>query len=143
MRYHTRPWTAGHQCAPVFRAEKQPLERGPLEPKVGQSELQTGTAVGANGTERQSGRPSGDNEMSPNGGRIQVSFAALTVGRGSMESHAKVNRTLGLVVLLVGSILPGRAQLSKNAPASVSQIQDEIKQHPNSPKRYVALSLAY
>jgi len=55
-----------------------------------------------------------------------------------MDSRAKVNRTLDLVVLLVGSILPGRAQLSKNAPASVSQIQDEIKQHPDSPKLYVA-----
>ena len=60
-----------------------------------------------------------------------------------MDSRAKVNRTLDLVVLLVGSILPGRAQLSKNAPASVSQIQDEIKQHPDSPKLYVALGLAY
>ena len=60
-----------------------------------------------------------------------------------MDSRAKVNRTLGLVVLLVGSILPGRAQLSKNAPASVSQIQDEIKQHPDSPTLYVALGLAY
>src|SRR5207244_3578457 len=73
----------------------------------------------------------------------QLSFVALTVGRGSMDSRAKVNRTLGLVVLLVGSILPGRAQLSKNEPASVSQIQDEIKQHPDSPKLYVALGLAY
>src|SRR5437879_5680735 len=60
-----------------------------------------------------------------------------------MDSRAKVNRTLGLVVLLVGSILPGRAQLSKNEPASVSQIQDEIKQHPDSPQLYVALGLAY
>src|SRR5207302_194252 len=73
----------------------------------------------------------------------QLSFVALTVGPGSMDSRAKVNRTLGLVVLLVGSILPGRAQLSKNEPASVSQIQDEIKQHPDSPKLYVALGLAY
>src|SRR5438552_2474280 len=73
----------------------------------------------------------------------QLSFVALTVGPGSMDSRAKVNRTLGLVVLLVGSILPGRAQLSKNEPASVSQIQDEIKQHPDSPKLYVALGLAF
>src|SRR5204862_4187154 len=74
---------------------------------------------------------------------LTLSFVALTVGPGSMDSRAKVNRTLGLVVLLVGSILPGRAQLSKNEPASVSQIQDEIKQHPDSPKLYVALGLAY
>jgi len=59
-----------------------------------------------------------------------------------MDSRAKVNRTLGLVVLLVGSILPGRAQLSKNQPASVRQIQDEIKQHPDSPKLYVALGIS-
>jgi tetratricopeptide (TPR) repeat protein len=60
-----------------------------------------------------------------------------------MNSRAKVTRTLGLVVFVVGSILPGWGQLSKNAPASVSQIEDEIKRHPDSPKLYVALGLAY
>src|SRR5260370_24444739 len=60
-----------------------------------------------------------------------------------MNSRAKVNRTLGLVVFVVGSILPGQAQLREKAPASVSQIQDEIKRHPDSPKLYVALGLAY
>ncbi len=60
-----------------------------------------------------------------------------------MNSRVKVTRTLGLVVFVVGSILPGWAQLSKNAPASVSQIEDEIKRHPDSPKLYVALGLAY
>src|SRR6266576_2997660 len=60
-----------------------------------------------------------------------------------MNSRAKVNRTLGLVVFVVGSILPGRAQLSKRTPVSVSQIQDEIKQHPDNPKLHVTLGLAY
>src|SRR5205814_9396743 len=60
-----------------------------------------------------------------------------------MNSRAKVNRTLGLVVFVVGSILPGRAQLSKSTPVSVSQIQDEIKQHPDNPNLYVELGLAY
>ena len=60
-----------------------------------------------------------------------------------MNSRAKVNRTLGLVVFVVGSVLPGRAQLSKSTPVSVSQIQDEIKQHPDNPKLYVELGLAY
>src|SRR5205814_10723189 len=60
-----------------------------------------------------------------------------------MNSRPKVNRTLGLVVFVVGSILPGRAQLSKSTPVSVSQIQDEIKQHPDNPKLYVELGLAY
>jgi Flp pilus assembly protein TadD len=60
-----------------------------------------------------------------------------------MNSRAKVTRTLGLVVFVVGSILSGQAQVSKSAPASVSQIEDEIKQHPDSPKLYVALGLAY
>ncbi len=60
-----------------------------------------------------------------------------------MNRRAKANRTLGLIVFIAGSILSGRAQLSKSAPASVSQIQDEIKQHPDSPKLYVALGLAY
>ena len=60
-----------------------------------------------------------------------------------MNSRPKVNRTLGLVVFVVGSILPGRAQLSKSTPVSVSQIQDEIKQHADNPKLYVELGLAY
>ena len=60
-----------------------------------------------------------------------------------MNSRAKVTRTLGLVVFVVGSILLGQAQLREKAPASVSQIQDEIKRHPDSPKLYVALGLAY
>src|SRR5439155_882699 len=73
----------------------------------------------------------------------QLSFVALTVGRGSMDSRAKVNRTLGLVVLLVGSILPGRAQLSKNEQPYVTEIHEQIKQHPNSPNLYAAPGLAY
>jgi len=60
-----------------------------------------------------------------------------------MNSRARVIRILGLVVFMMGSLLSGRAQISKNAPASVSKIQDEIRQHPESPKLYVALGLAY
>src|SRR5258708_15585973 len=82
-------------------------------------------------------------EISPNGGRIQLSSAAWTVGPGSMNSRARAARILGLTVFVVGSILPGQAQLSGNSPASLSQIESELKQHPNSPKLYVALGLAY
>ena len=60
-----------------------------------------------------------------------------------MNSRARVIRILGLVVFMMGSLRSGRAQISKNAPASVSKIQDEIRQHPESPKLYVALGLAY
>src|SRR6266404_5923334 len=88
-------------------------------------------------------------EISPNG-RVHLSFAAGTVGPGLINSRAKATRILGLAVFVVGSILPGRAQVSGNPPAlnenhpvSLSQIEGELKQHPNSPKLYVALGLAY
>src|SRR6266851_1268215 len=54
----------GHECVPVFLGGKQACESGPPESKVGQSELQTGTAVSGNGKERPSGRPSEDIEIS-------------------------------------------------------------------------------
>src|SRR5258708_2016509 len=82
-------------------------------------------------------------EISPNGGRMQVYFGGWNVGRGLMNSRAKAARILGVAVFVVGSILPGRAQVSEDPAASLSQIEGELKQHPNSPKLYVALGLAY
>src|ERR1700730_6285879 len=107
------------------------------------SEQPTGRSLTPMGKNRQS-------EISPNGGRIRLCFAAATVAAGLINSRAKATRILGLAVFVVGSILPGRAQVSGNPPAlnenhpvSLSQIEDELKQHPNSPKLYVALGLAY
>ena len=60
-----------------------------------------------------------------------------------MNPHTRVIRTLALIVLVAGSILPGRAQVNDKAPPSVTQLEEQIKQHPGSPKLYVALGLAY
>src|SRR6266481_7508318 len=68
---------------------------------------------------------------------------AFDLDLGPMNIRPRMARSLGLVVFLAGSFLPCRAQVSENKPASVTQIQDEIKQHPGNSKLYVALGLAY
>ena len=60
-----------------------------------------------------------------------------------MNARAKMNRTLGLMIFAMGSTLLGQAQVSEKAPASISQIEDELKQHPGSSKLHVALGLAF
>jgi tetratricopeptide (TPR) repeat protein len=60
-----------------------------------------------------------------------------------MDLRTKVIRTLSLVVLVVGSLPPGQAQVSENTLASVREIQDQIKQQPDNPKLLVELGLAY
>src|SRR5258708_17031978 len=73
-------------------------------------------------------------EISPNGGRIQLSFAAWTVGPGLMNSRAKAARILVVAVFVVGSILPGRSQGSEDPAASLSPIEGDLNHHPTSPK---------
>jgi len=68
---------------------------------------------------------------------------AFDLDLGPMNIRARMARSLGLVVLLVGALLPVRAQVSENKPPSVTQILDDIKQHPGNSKLYVALGLAY
>src|SRR5260370_31228305 len=68
---------------------------------------------------------------------------AFDLDLGPMNIRAKMARSLGPVVLLVGPLLPVRAQVSENKPPSVTQILDDIKQHPGSSNLYVALGLAY
>src|SRR2546421_7727265 len=75
--YTTLFRSLGHECAPVFRGEKQPIESGPLESKVGQSELQTGTAVGASGKERQNGRTIDRKSTRLNSSHDQISYAVF------------------------------------------------------------------
>ncbi len=68
---------------------------------------------------------------------------AFDLELGPMNIRARMARSLGLVVLLVAPLLPVRAQVSENKPPSVTQILDDIKQHPGNSKLYVALGLAY
>jgi tetratricopeptide (TPR) repeat protein len=60
-----------------------------------------------------------------------------------MNSRSKKARVSSLLVFVLSSTLAGRTQVSENAPASVSQIKEKLKQHPDSSKLYVALGLAY
>jgi tetratricopeptide (TPR) repeat protein len=60
-----------------------------------------------------------------------------------MHRGLTIPRTVGVVVLVASSVLFGLAQGSQNPPASIRQIEDQIRQHPANPKLYVALGLAY
>src|SRR3979490_1952876 len=73
----------------------------------------------------------------------ELILIAFDLDLGPMNIRPRIARSLGLVVFLAGSLLPCRAQVSENKPASVTQIQDEIKQHPGHSKLHVALGLAY
>lgn len=55
----------------------------------------------------------------------------------------KIPHTFGIVVLAASAMLFGQAPAEKNPPASVSQIEDQIRQRPDNPKLYVALGLAF
>jgi tetratricopeptide (TPR) repeat protein len=55
----------------------------------------------------------------------------------------KIPHTFGIVVLAAGAMLFGQAPAGKNPSASVSQVEDQIRQHPDSPRLYVALGLAF
>jgi len=73
----------------------------------------------------------------------ELILIAFDLDLGPMNIRARMARSLGLVVLLVAPLLPVRAQVSENKPPSVTQILDDIKQHPGNSKLYVALGLAY
>ena len=55
----------------------------------------------------------------------------------------KIPHTIAIIVLAACAPLFGQAQGGKNAPASVSQIENQIRQHPDNPKLHVALGLAF
>lgn len=60
----------------------------------------------------------------------------------SMLSCRKIPQTLAIVAVIAGPMLFGQVEAKKSPPASVSQIEDQIRQHPDSSKLYVVLGLA-
>jgi len=55
----------------------------------------------------------------------------------------KIPHTFGIIVLAASATLFGQAQGGKTPPASAGQIEEQIRQHPENPKLYVALGLAF
>ena len=60
-----------------------------------------------------------------------------------MGLGAKAVRSMSLATLVLGLPKSAWPQVQEKAPAPVSQIENQIKQHPNSPNLYVELGLAF
>jgi tetratricopeptide (TPR) repeat protein len=65
------------------------------------------------------------------------------MGSARLNRCAKMIQVVGFTVLSLGSLRSSWAQSTAKAPRSVSQIQEDLRRHPDSPKLYVALGLAF
>ena len=67
----------------------------------------------------------------------------MILSMSGVKTYAKLSRVL-LLGCFVTSLAPlGRTQVLKDAPAPLSKLEEQIRQHPNNPKLYVELGLAY